>query len=118
DVAGAETPLADSGETKVAVPKRASTLGAMMPGGSLDQVDDEMLTASFEAALSEMYGPTDGGVRHVPIAPQRHDSVENKEQSDDQKTRRTVSLPVQGAAPGCRDVHLTVGAPSSSEVLG
>lgn len=111
EAAEADKLAADSGETVAVVPKRASTLGPMMPGGSLDQIDDEMLTASFEAALSEMYGPADGGLRRVPIAEQRH----NDEQS---KVLRPVTLPVQGAAPGCRDVHLTVGETSKSEVAG
>lgn len=83
-----------------------------MPGGSLDQVDDEMLTASFEKALQEMYGPADGGLRQVPIPLRRHELVEGAEQ-EVPAALREVTLAVQGAAPGCRDVHLVVGEKSA-----
>ncbi len=112
DAADASGPVGESGEPLTSIPKRASTLGPMMPGGSLDQVDDEMLTASFETALSEMYGTAKGGLRHVTIAPKRTERTENASN----EACRTVSLAVQGAAPGVRDVHLTVGAASKSEV--
>ncbi len=121
DAADANKLAATSGDTIAPVPKRASTLGPMMPGGSLDQVDDEMLTASFETALNEMYGSPDGGVRHVPIAPRRIEEPqdETSDTDDEQpkpKVLRTVTLAVQSAAPGLRDVHLTVGEVTNSEV--
>lgn len=90
-----------------------SSVRPMMPGGSLDQVDDEMLTASFEKALEEMYGPAGGRLREVRLAPRDLEAAASEGENNEKQAVREVVLAEQAAAPGCRDVHLVVGEKSA-----